>query len=220
MPRNTQPTAPATVFIVDEDDDTRRSLVNLFRVSEIVPRSYRSGTELLDTADLGVPGCLLLEIHPGEGGWFDLQERLAERACLLPIVFMSWEATVPIAVEAMKRGASDFLTKPFEDSIVLGAVVDAIRQNQIERARAVERANTWELIGTLTPREREVMKYVARGDLNKHIAHYLDVSEMMVKIHRSRMMRKLRVSSVVELIKKLDLVYGKVHPCELTETGT
>jgi FixJ family two-component response regulator len=124
---------------------------------------------------------------------------------------MTGEATVPTAVEAMKRGACDFLQKPLDNARVLDAVFAAIRQNLITRAQAAEREHTLQAIGTLTPREREVMKYVAMGDPNKQIAHRLDVSEMMVKIHRSRMMKKMGAGSLVQLIKKLELVYGRAR---------
>ncbi|QRM45794.1 LuxR C-terminal-related transcriptional regulator [Rhizobium sp. BG4] len=219
MLQQTETPGAATVFIVDHDDKTRLSLVNLFHLADVVSQSFRSGAELLGSADLDVPGCLLVDIQPGESSGFDLQERLADRACLLPIVFTTGEATVPIAVEAMKRGASDFLPKPLDDAAVLDAVFGAIRQNLVARARAAEREAVWRSIGTLTPREREVMKYVAIGDLNKQIAHRLEVSEMMVKIHRSRMMKKMGAGSLVQLIKKLELAYGRAR-CSDAPTAT
>lgn len=196
----------ARVFIVDKDEETRLSLLNLFQLANIDARSFGTGAELFDSVDLRAPGCLLLDTHI-DG--FDVQRRLAAQDCSLPIVFMTGDATIPMAVDAMKRGACDFLLKPLDDAAVLAAVRSAINRDLVARALAAERDLTRRLIETLTPREREVMRYVAEGDLNKQIAHRLNVSEMMVKIHRSRMMKKMKANSLVQLIKKLELVYGK-----------
>ncbi|MFC5757936.1 response regulator transcription factor [Rhizobium sp. GCM10022189] len=206
MPNRTELPGIARVFIVDKDEETRLSLLKLFRFANIDARSYATAAELLDSVDLRAPGCLLLDTYI-DG--FDVQRRLAAQDFSLPVVFMTRNATIPMAVDAMKRGACDFLLKPLDDFAVLAAVRSAINRDLAARALAAERDLTQRLIEMLTPREREVMMYVAKGDLNKQIAHRLNVSEMMVKIHRGRMMKKMKANSLVQLIKKLELVYAK-----------
>ncbi|KQY14293.1 hypothetical protein ASE23_27265 [Rhizobium sp. Root73] len=194
-----------TISIVDDDAALRLSLVDLFESLEIRAMPYGSGDDFLSRADLGKAGCVLLDIHmPGMNG-LDIQKQLAAIECMLPIVFMTGDATVPMSVQAMKRGASDFLLKPLDRPALVGATDRAIQLNAAKRAAAVEREITISAIRTLTPREREVMRHVAMGRLNKQIAHELAVSEMMIKIHRSRMMRKMHVGSLAELVKKLDM---------------
>jgi FixJ family two-component response regulator len=124
---------------------------------------------------------------------------------MLPIVFMTANATVSMSVQAMKRGASDFLLKPLDSEHLVEAIERAIRLNADRRALASQRESTMASVQRLTPREREVMTHVAKGWLNKQIAQELSVSEMMIKIHRSRMMKKMQVGSLAELVKKLDL---------------
>jgi len=199
----------AQVLIVDHDEYARFSLLNLFQLADIDARGFGTGAELFGSADLGSPGCLLLDANLPDINGFYVQQRLATHGYSLPIVFMTGDATIPMAVEAMKRGACDFLLKPLDDAAVLDAVRCAMHRDSAARALAAEQALTRRLIETLTRREREVMKYVVVGDLHKQIAHRLDVSEMMVKIHRSRMMKKMEVGSLIQLIKRLDLVCGK-----------
>ncbi|ASW08620.1 response regulator transcription factor [Rhizobium sp. 11515TR] len=206
MPNRTELPGMARVFIVDKDVETRLSLLKLLELANIDARGFETGGELLGSVELRPPGCLLLDTQI-DG--FDVQQRLAAQNCSLPIVFMTGDATVQMAVDAIRRGACDFLLKPLDDAVVLAAVRSAINRDLAARALAAERDLTRRLIEMLTPREREVMRYVVEGDLNKQIAHRLNVSEMMVKIHRSRMMKKMKVSSLVQLIKKLELVYGK-----------
>jgi len=209
MPHRATPDGMARVLIVDNDEETRLSLLKLFQRSNISATSLETGTDLFRSADLTSPGCLLLATDLEDMSGLDIQRRLAAEECSLPIVFITGDATIPMAVEAMKRGAHDFLLKPLDADIVVDAVHSALQRDSAARAHLAERDLARRLIETLTRREREVMKFVAAGDLNKQIAHHLDVSEMMVKIHRSRMMKKMGANSVVQLIKKLDLVYGK-----------
>lgn len=194
-----------TISIVDDDAAVRMSLLDLFDSLDMPAASYESGNDFLSRADLGKAGCVLLDIHmPGMNG-LDIQKQLTEDECMLPIVFMTGTATVPMSVQAMKRGATDFLLKPLDRPSLVCAMGRAIELNAKKRAAAAGRAITISAIRTLTPREREVMRHVAGGSLNKQIAHELSVSEMMIKIHRSRMMKKMQVGSLAELVKKLDL---------------
>jgi FixJ family two-component response regulator len=193
------------VSIVDDDVALRLSLVDLFESLEMSAAPYESGDDFLMRADLGKAGCILLDIHmPGING-LDLQKQLAETRSMLPIVFMTASATVPMSVQAMKRGASDFLLKPLDSEQLVQAIERAIRLNAERRAVASQRESILSSVRRLTPREREVMTHVVKGRLNKQIAQELSVSEMMIKIHRSRMMKKMQVGSLAELVKKLDL---------------
>jgi FixJ family two-component response regulator len=194
-----------TISIVDDDASVRLSLMDLFDSLDMSAASYESGDDFLSRGDLGRAGCILLDIHmPGMNG-LNLQRKLMDAECMLPIVFMTGAATVPMSVQAMKRGASDFLLKPLDRSALVGATARAIRLNSEKRAASFDRKVTMAAVQTLTRREREVMQHVANGYLNKEIANELSVSEMMIKIHRSRMMKKMQVGSLAELIKKLDL---------------
>ena len=193
-----------TISIVDDDAALRLSLMDLFDSLDMRATSYESGDDFLSRADLGKAGCVLLDIHmPGMNG-LDIQKQLAVAECMLPIVFMTGNATVLMSVQAMKRGASDFLLKPLHRPALVGATGRAIQLNAANRAAVLAREITVSAVRTLTPREREVMKHVASGSLNKQIAYELSVSEMMIKIHRSRMMKKMQVGSLAELVKKLD----------------
>lgn len=196
----------AAVYIVDHDEQTRLSLARLFKHSDIETRCFGSAAELLGSADLEGAGCLLLDANLRDMNGLDLQQRLAAQDCAMPIVFMTSEASVAIAVEAMKRGACDFLLKPLEKAVVLDAVHCAMQRNLAARPCAAERDLTKRLIKALTPREREVMEYVVMGETNKQIAHRLEVSEMMVKLHRSRMMKKMGAGSLVQLIRMHQLI--------------
>lgn len=194
-----------TVSIVDDDVSIRVSLMDMFDSLSIPAAPYESGDDFLTRADLDAAGCILLDIHmPGMNG-LDLQRHLADSGNMLPIVFMTGCATVAMSVQAMKLGAFDFLLKPLEGGTVVATADKAIQLNAERRAAASEQAAIMSSVRNLTGREREVMRHVVMGRLNKHIAHDLGVSEMMIKIHRGRMMKKMQVASLADLVKKLDL---------------
>lgn len=198
--------APPIVYIVDDEAMIRLSLIDLFESRQMRAVGFESAEDFLNQADLTQPGCILLDVHmPGTNG-LDLQSQLAAAGNTMPIVFVTGRGTVPMSVKAMKAGAADFLLKPFENSDVIAAASEAIRldaeRRQVSRACKAVR----EAAALLTPREREVMKYVGDGLMNKQIAHEMHISEMMVKLHRGRMMKKMQAGSLAELVKKLDLV--------------
>ncbi|MBB4408688.1 response regulator transcription factor [Agrobacterium radiobacter] len=196
----------STIHIVDDDAHVCRSLVDLFESENMHAACYSSGDEFITHADLERAGCILLDIYmPGANG-FEIQQHMADRKCLVPIVFMTGRGTVALSVQAMKSGADDFLLKPLNRDEVLSATGQAIRRNAERRLQATERKNTLFCIETLTPREREVMNFVVEGFLNKDIARELSVSEMMIKLHRSRMMKKMQAASVPELVRKAELL--------------
>ena len=191
----------AVVFLVDDDADFRDSLVALLNSVGLQTKTFASIGELLDTKLPDVVSCLVLDVRlPGLSG-LDFQAELAKTNNLIPIIFLTGYADVPMSVKAMKLGAVDFLTKPSRDQDLLDAVTVALQRDRTRREAARELAALRSLLQTLTPREREVMGLVAKGLMNKQIAGNLGVSEATVKFHRGRVMEKLGVRSVAELVK-------------------
>jgi len=190
-----------TVFIIDDDPSARRGLTRLARAAGLNVESFASGAEFLASEHHTGPGCIVLDVQMPEMTGPELQEELAKADYSMPIVFLSAHADVPIAAGAMKKGAVDFLTKPVDAEDLLAAIEESLAQDAENRARRVEIASIRELIENLTPREHEVMTYVITGMLNKQIAAALEISEETVKIHRARVMQKLGVVSVAELVR-------------------
>jgi RNA polymerase sigma factor (sigma-70 family) len=191
----------AVVFLVDDDADFRDSLVALLNSVGLQTKTFGSIGELLDTELPDVVSCLVLDVRlPGLSG-LDFQAELAKTNNLIPIIFLTGYADVPMSVKAMKLGAVDFLTKPSRDQDFLDAVTVALQRDRTRREAARELADLRSLLQNLTPREREVMDLVAKGLMNKQIAGTLGVSEATVKFHRGRLMEKLGVRSVADLVK-------------------
>ncbi|MDQ2705620.1 MAG: response regulator transcription factor [Pseudomonadota bacterium] len=190
------------VIIVDDDETVREALSELVLSAGFRPSSFASTGELLDAAEiLDSPGCLILDVRmPGASG-LDLQHHLARNGNSKPIIFLTGHGDIPMTVQAMKAGAVDFLTKPVRDQTLLDAVLAGIAMDAARRAEAtIVRRNIGRL-ETLTPREREVLREVARGRLNKQIAFDLGISEVTVKLHRGNVMRKMEAASIGELIR-------------------
>ncbi|MBI1188654.1 MAG: response regulator [Alphaproteobacteria bacterium] len=189
------------VIIVDDDASVREALSELVLSAGLQPASFASTRELLDAEVLDRPGCLILDVRmPGTSG-LNLQESLAQNGNSMPIIFLTGHGDIPMTVQAMKAGAVDFLTKPVRDQTLLDAVVSAIEIDACQRAKAEVVRRTVERLATLTPREREVLHEVARGRLSKQIAFDLGIREVTVKLHRSNVMRKMKATSIVELIR-------------------
>lgn len=203
------------VVIVDDDPAVRGSLEDLMQSVSIDAVGYGSTRELLE-ADLPErPGCLVLDVRmPGSSG-LDLQQHLAAAGNAKPIVFLTGHGDIPMTVQAMKAGAVDFLTKPFRDQALLDAVAAGIERDRAQRAEARTVAEQVERYAALTARERQVLRLVARGRLNKQIAFELGISEVTVKLHRSGVMKKMRATTVGELIRAWDRL-----PPDLRETAT
>jgi FixJ family two-component response regulator len=197
QPKDDQP----LVVIVDDDASIREALQELILSAGMQAVSFSSTRELLDAAVLDGPGCLILDVRmPGASG-LDVQRQLAASGNPKPIIFLTGHGDIAMTVQAMKSGAVDFLTKPVRDQTLLDAVVAAIERDVAQRAKAsVVKCNV-ERLDSLTPREREVIAEVARGRLNKQIAHDLGISEVTVKLHRGNGMRKMQVTSIGELIR-------------------
>ncbi|MER9673986.1 response regulator transcription factor [Mesorhizobium sp. M0208] len=189
------------VIIVDDDASVREALSELILSAGFLPVSFTSTRELLDADVLEGPGCLILDVRmPGTSG-LDLQHHLAKNGNHKPIIFLTGHGDIPMTVQAMKAGAVDFLTKPVRDQTLLDAVITGIAVDAKRRADAVIVKRNVERVETLTPREREVLREVARGRLNKQIAFDLGISEVTVKLHRGNVMRKMEAASIGELIR-------------------
>jgi len=189
------------VIIVDDDAPVREALSELIQSAGFQPASFASTRELLETDLLDRPGCLILDVRmPGASG-LDLQRQLAGNGIPKPIIFLTGHGDIPMTVQAMKAGAVDFLTKPVRDQTLLDAVITAVALDSARRAEGAIVKRNIEHLGTLTPREREVFREVARGRLNKQIAFDLGISEVTVKLHRANVMRKMEAASIGELIR-------------------
>ncbi len=206
MPNSQRPKREPTIFIIDDEVHLGNSLVNLFESMQKKAVSYRSAVDFLDVLDPRTPGCILLDIQmPGMSG-LELQERLVEIGNPLPIVFMTGNSNVAISVSAMKAGAFDFLLKPFNSTSVVEATDKAIARDAENRRAIADREEVQACKDKLTPRENEVLKYVTQGLMNKQIAHEMSISEIMVKLHRGRMMRKMKARSIVDIVRKYDFL--------------
>ena len=188
------------VVIVDDDEAVRTSVEELMLSVGIDATGYGSTRELLETALPERPGCLVLDVRmPGSSG-LDLQQHFAAAGNAKPIIFLTGHGDIPMTVQAMKAGAVDFLTKPFRDQSLLDAVATAIERDLAQRANVRLVKQHADRHATLTARERQVLRLVAQGRLNKQIAYELGITEVTVKLHRSSVMKKMGASSIGELI--------------------
>lgn len=194
-----QTVANAAVCIVDDDESVRRGLARLFRSVHLPAEAFPSAQAYLEHPPHDGPSCLVLDVcMPGLDG-LELQRALTSRE--VQVVFVTGHGDVPMCADAMKAGAVDFLTKPVDDEALLLAVHRALERS-VEARRAIsQRASARTLLGTLTPREFEVMQRVIAGRLNKQIADDLGTAEKTIKIHRGRVMEKMHVTSVVDLVR-------------------
>jgi FixJ family two-component response regulator len=199
LPSLPKPPPDALVCIVDDDESIRRSLMRLFRSVGVAVETFASGKAFLERPTHNGPSCLVLDVRmPGVNG-LDLQQALAARDS--QIIFLTGYGDVPMCADAMKAGAVDFLTKPVDDEDLLAAVSRALaRAVQVRKAHAQQMAART-LLAKLTPREFEVMQRVIAGRLNKQIADELGASEKTVKIHRGRVLSKMEVTSVADLVR-------------------
>ena len=196
----TAPTTP-TVFVVDDYAPVRSSISRLLRAAGFAVAGFASARDFLAQYDPSVAGCLVLDLAMPALNGLELQRILEKTGSLLPIIFLTGHGDIPKSVQAMKHGASDFLTKPVNDEDLLAAVRMAIEKDRALRREQAELSEIRARLATLTPREREVLEYVVAGKLNKQIAGDLGTVEQTVKAHRAQVMEKMRVQSVAELVR-------------------
>jgi FixJ family two-component response regulator len=194
----------AVVFVVDDDPSMRRSLESLLRSVGHEVRLFASAPEFMQAVRKDVPGCLVLDVRlPGMSG-LAFQEELAKAGIALPIIFITGHGDVPMSVRAMKAGAAEFLTKPFDDQVFLDAVHAALERDRARRREHDSLAALQANYQSLTERERQVMSHVIAGWVNKRIAAELGLSVVTIKVHRGQVMRKMQAKSVAELVRMGD----------------
>ncbi|NIV17911.1 MAG: response regulator [Woeseiaceae bacterium] len=190
-----------TVFIVDDDPAIRFAMQALMDSVNVAHEIYSSGDEFLEKVGGSRPGCLVLDIRmPGLGG-LELQEELLKRGSTIPIIFITGHGDVPMAVDAMQKGAVDFIQKPFRDQDLLDRIREALKTDEERRHEREVHAEVAERLARLTNREREVFDLVVTGKPNKVIAYELGVSQRTVEIHRARVMEKMQARSLADLVK-------------------
>ena len=191
----------AIVFVVDDDPSMRAALTNLFRSVDLGVEVFGSARELLQSKLPNVTSCLVLDIRlPGVSG-LDFQDELAAAGIHIPIIFMTGHGDIPMSVKAMKAGALDFLTKPFRDQDMLDAVIRALDRDQRRRKAEMAVSDLQARFETLTPREKEVLAFVASGLMNKQTAAEVGIAEITVKIHRGHIMKKMGARSLADLVR-------------------
>ena len=202
----------AIVFVVDDDVSVRESVELLIKFAGWQPETFASAKDFLARPRISTPCCLVLDVSLPDLNGLELQKLIASERTDMPIIFITGHGDVPMTVQAMKAGAVEFLTKPFDDEVLLSAIRHALKRSAAvldDQAEITAMQNTYE---SLTPREQDVMRLVVAGMLNKQIGLKLGISEITVKAHRGKMMQKMKADSVADLVKtavKLGLAPAK-----------
>ena len=197
------------VYVVDDEPRVRTSLARLLRSSGFEAEVFESPEAFLRALSVESEGCVLLDLAMPVRDGLEVQEELVRRGCELPVVFLTGRGSVPASVRAMKAGAVDFLTKPARSEVLLGAIRSALERDRARRAARDAREDLARRLATLTGREREVLQGVVEGLLNKQIGARLGIAEKTVKTHRGRVMEKMGVGSVAELVRKTSPPLGE-----------
>jgi FixJ family two-component response regulator len=194
------PPTPPTVVVVDDDISVRESLELLIQNEGWQPALFESAQEFLARSPTVVPSCLILDVNLPDLSGLDIQQRISDAKSSIPIIFITGYGDIPTSVRAMKAGAAEFLTKPLDNEVMIGAIRDAVRRSQDNLKREGAQRQLQERFGLLSKREREVMNLVVKGLMNKHVAFELDISEITVKAHRGRVMEKMHATTFVDLV--------------------
>jgi len=197
------------VLIIDDDESVREALLFLMKSVELNAKAYVSAKEFMAQYETDVPGCLVSDIRmPGMSG-LELQQELKKRGSQMPIIFITGHGDIPMAVEAIKHGAEDFLTKPFRDQDLLDCINMAMDKDLEQRHKLDERVSIERCLSTITTRERQVLDRVVAGKANKVIAFELNLSHRTIEVHRSHVMEKMQAHSLAELVKFMQVVTKK-----------
>lgn len=194
------PPSIPTVVVVDDDISIRESLELLIESEGWRPALFESAQEFLAQLPTTVPSCLVLDVNLPDLSGLDIQQRISDEKFSVPIIFITGYGDIPTSVRAMKAGASEFLTKPFDTDIMLRAIRDAVLRSQANLKRDGAQRQFQERYGSLTKREHEVMNLVVKGLMNKQVGFELDISEITVKAHRGRVMEKMHAATFVDLV--------------------
>jgi RNA polymerase sigma factor (sigma-70 family) len=194
----------AVVFVVDDDPSVREALQAMLETVGVRCEAFASASDFLLAPRPDAPSCLVLDVNLREGSGLDLAAKMSRAGDTIPTVFITGAGTIPMTVRAMKGGAVEFLPKPFSDEDLLGAIAQALERDQRSRESRSERRALSERFATLTPRERDVLELVVAGRMNKEIAAQLGTAEQTVKQHRGRVMQKLGVRSVADLVRLVE----------------
>ena len=201
MPASPKSQEKPIVFVVDDDVSVRESLEMLIKFAGWQPETFASAADFLARPRTTIPSCLVLDVSLPDLNGLELQKLIGAERIDMPIIFITGHGDVPMTVQAMKAGAVEFLTKPFDDELLLSAIKHAIKRSAAVLDDQAEISALRSSYESLTPRERDVMKLVVAGMLNKQIGLKLDISEITVKAHRGKMMQKMQADSVADLVK-------------------
>jgi FixJ family two-component response regulator len=199
----------ATVHVIDDDASMRGALEGLFDTVGLATKTYAAARDFLSASIVDKPGCVVIDIRLPDMNGLEFQEQLTEMGVRLPVVMITGYGDVAMSVRAMKRGAVDFLTKPFRDQDMLDAVIAAIERDRQRRTIDDDNSKVQRRFGTLSAREQQVMLLVTAGKMNKQIAAELGITEITVKIHRGAAMRKMDVRSLADLVRMAEMIKPK-----------